>query len=118
MNDTTTTLRRYFYIYGDNGVVGMYLATRTGKDTTTYGNDSLLYDKGLVTTDSLYYIHPDHLGSYVAITNAAKQVRQRNWFDPWGNYQIKYDTIFHKKPVPTIIENFALSFPDFDGLIY
>jgi RHS repeat-associated protein len=30
-------------------------------------------------------IHTDHLGSYCAITNSKKQVRQRNWFDPWGN---------------------------------
>ena len=29
----------------------------------------------------------NHLGSYCAITNANKQVRQRNYFDPWGNYQ-------------------------------
>jgi hypothetical protein len=32
-----------------------------------------------------YYIHTDHLGSYCAITNAAKQVKQRNHFDAWGN---------------------------------
>jgi RHS repeat-associated protein len=35
--------------------------------------------------DSMYYIHTDHLGSYIALTNANRQVRQRNWFDPWGN---------------------------------
>jgi RHS repeat-associated protein len=28
------------------------------------------------------------LGSYCALTNADKQVRQRNWFDPWGNFTI------------------------------
>jgi RHS repeat-associated protein len=41
--------------------------------------------KNVVTTDSMYYIHTDHLGSYCAITNSNKQVRQRNYFDPWGN---------------------------------
>ncbi|MCL2289663.1 MAG: hypothetical protein FWC34_03020 [Bacteroidetes bacterium] len=52
--------RNYRYIYGDNGVVALH-------------------------TDSIYYIHTDHLGSYCAITNANKQVVMRNYFDPWGN---------------------------------
>jgi len=34
---------------------------------------------------SIYYIHTDHLGSYCTLTDAAKQVVQRNFFDPWGN---------------------------------
>ena len=58
----------YHYIYGDNGVVAVRINDVLGRD-------------------SLYYIHTDHLGSYCAITNANKQVRQRNYFDPWGNYQ-------------------------------
>jgi RHS repeat-associated protein len=33
----------------------------------------------------MYYVHTDHLGSYCAITDANKQVRQSNRFDPWGN---------------------------------
>ncbi|MCL2291138.1 MAG: hypothetical protein FWC34_10655 [Bacteroidetes bacterium] len=65
--EVATTTRRYYYIYGDHGVVALRIATSS--------------------TDSMYYIHTDHLGSYCAITNANKQVRQRNYFDSWGNFK-------------------------------
>jgi RHS repeat-associated protein len=120
-DDTTSIRRHYHYIYGDRGVVAMYLTTRTGKDTAsmepdTLENPTIPVDKSIITTDSMYYIHTDHLGSYCAITSSAKQIVQRNWFDPWGNYQIRYDTIFSKKPQPTIIENnFTLTNRGFTG---
>ena len=68
-NHATKTIRDLYYIYGDNGIVALYIKTSSKPSTT----------------DSMYYIHTDHLGSYCAITNTAKQVRQRNFFDPWGN---------------------------------
>ena len=68
--------RRYYYIYGDNGVVALHLATSEAN-----------------VSDSTYYIHTDHLGSYCVITNAGKQVIQRNHFDPWGNYRPVYIVI-------------------------
>ena len=40
--------------------------------------------------DSMYYVHPDRLGSYTHITNANKQVIRSLHFDPWGN--VKADT--------------------------
>jgi len=40
--------------------------------------------------DSMYYVHPDRLGSYTHITNANKQVIRSLHFDPWGN--VKTDT--------------------------
>jgi RHS repeat-associated protein len=43
-----------------------------------------------VLESTRYYIHTDHLGSYCAITNATKQVKQRNYFDPWGNFKWLY----------------------------
>ncbi|MCL1851028.1 MAG: FG-GAP-like repeat-containing protein [Bacteroidetes bacterium] len=89
--DSANVTRHYHYIYGDNGVVAMHIAS-PGKD-------------------SMYYIHTDHLGNYAAITNSAKIVRQQNWFDPWGNYPIRYDTIPRKGLSPLIIENYALNFP-------
>ena len=61
------TTSNYHYIYGENGIVALQIKNVT------------------LNTDSIYYIHTDHLGSYCAITNSAKQVRQRNFFDPWGN---------------------------------
>ena len=42
--------------------------------------------------DSTYYIHTDHLGSYCVLTDAAKKVKQRNCFDPWGNFKWIYAT--------------------------
>jgi len=69
-NDTTKVSRYYSYIYGDNGVVAMRIFTNT-KDTTDFGIDTSAYnmDKGAIFTDSLYYIHTDHLGSYCAMLN-------------------------------------------------
>ena len=64
----------------------------------------------------MYYIHTDHLGSYIALTNDVKQVRQRNRFDPWGNYQPIYDTVYIKKPPHFIVENnFPLTCRGFTG---
>jgi len=54
----------YHYIYGDNGVVAIYMATRTGRDTILWEEMEGLEGKGIVYTDSLYYIHTDHLGRY------------------------------------------------------
>jgi len=61
--------RHYHYIYGDNGVVALHINYATAG------------------TDSMHYIHTDHLGSYCAITNAIKRTVQYNYFDPWGNYR-------------------------------
>jgi RHS repeat-associated protein len=75
----------YHYIYGDNGVVALYLSTPY-VDTTSGGGGG----QQRAITDSMYYIHTDHLGSYCAITSPSKMVVQRNYFDPWGNYPIIY----------------------------
>jgi len=34
--------------------------------------------------DSMYYVHPDHLGSYTLVTDAQGNVKQRAEYDPWG----------------------------------
>jgi len=65
MTHNFTVTKHYNYIYGDNGVVAMRIKTSSAND--------------------MYYIHTDHLGSYCAITDASKQVKQRSFFDPWGN---------------------------------
>jgi len=62
-----TITRHYHFIYGDNSIVALHITNQTAG------------------TDSMYYVHTDHLGSICAITNTKQQVRQRNWFDPWGN---------------------------------
>ena len=60
--------KHYHYIYGDNGVVALHI------------------DNEKLANGTMYYVHTDHLGSYCAITNAGKQVEQRNYFDAWGNF--------------------------------
>lgn len=60
----------YNYVYGVNGLAAICVR-RTG-------------------VDSMYYVHPDRLGSYTHITNANKQVIRNLHFDPWGN--VKSDT--------------------------
>jgi RHS repeat-associated protein len=86
-------IRRKHYIYGDAGAVALHV----------------VYEK--TGTDSLYYIHTDHLGSYMALTNAAKQVKLRNWFDPWGNLPQddmgRIDTTPAYIPVPITARGFT-----------
>ena len=132
-NDTLVSTRSYFnqysdhedyktdslwfrrfnnYIYGDNGVVAMNIQTIISNDSigvgTVPGDSAIVLGetfRGQVgTTDSMYYIHTDHLGSYCAITNSAKVVRQRNFFNPWGN------------PIDTCWQtHFAITFRGFTG---
>ena len=90
--DSAQVKRYYYYIYGDNGVVALNIRSTTYVPDTIGGsnNDTLGNDRGMVITDSTYYIHTDHLGSYCALTNASKKVVQRNCFDPWGNVHYIY----------------------------
>ena len=96
--DSTQVKRYYNYVYGDNGVVALNLISSTYVLDTIGGgmvNDSIWWpnDRGMVLTDSTYFIHTDHLGSYCALTNANKKVVQRNDFDPWGNIRYVYVTV-------------------------
>jgi RHS repeat-associated protein len=64
----------------------------------------------------MYYIHLDHLGSYIALTSPSKKVRQRNWFDPWGNYSEDLNKRFdHGPPVYAAHPNFPLTKRGFTG---
>ena len=91
-----STERLYHYIYGDNGVVALLIReVEYTSSLDSVGLDSVVHNdyKTLTFNDNLYYIHTDHLGSYCALTNSQKQVRQRNWFDPWGKYIFLADTL-------------------------
>jgi RHS repeat-associated core domain len=63
--DAAGVTTHYNYIYGANGLAALCVR-RNG-------------------VDSLYYVHPDRLGSYTHITDADKQVVRALHFDPWGN---------------------------------
>jgi len=110
--------RQYHYIYGDNGVVALYVVDRF----YDYSSNGGATDYTITTiADSMYYIHTDHLGSYCAITDANKGVKQRNYFDPWGNFRLIVRTgngfSFSPDPpaqgIPTL--NFTLTDRGFTG---
>ena len=84
----TTLLRSCSYIYGDNGIVAMRI------------NEN--------SSDDMYYIHTDHLGSYCDVTDANKQVKTRNRFDPWGNHVVKDNTYY-------LFENHSITDRGFTG---
>ena len=68
--DSRGVVTHYHYIYGANGLAAVCM--RRG------------------STDKLFYVHPDRLGSYTHITDENKQVLRALHFDPWGN--VKTDT--------------------------
>ena len=63
--DDTGVTTHYNYIYGATGLAAICVRQNG--------------------VDSLYYVHPDRLGSYTHITNVGKQVIRSLHFDPWGN---------------------------------
>ena len=68
--DSRGVVTHYHYIYGANGLAAVCM--RRG------------------STDKLFYVHPNRLGSYTHITDENKQVLRALHFDPWGN--VKTDT--------------------------
>ena len=69
------TVTHYHYVSGPMGLAAM-VVTRGG-------------------ADSIFYVHPDRLGSITHITNSAKQVVRALHFDPWGNVKSDADwTVF------------------------
>ena len=68
--DSRGAVTHYHYIYGANGLAAVCM--RRG------------------STDKLFYVHPDRLGSYTHVTDENKQVLRALHFDPWGN--VKTDT--------------------------
>ena len=63
--DSTIQNFHYQYVYGANGLAAVCVR-RNG-------------------VDSLYYVHPDRIGSYTHITDSLKRVVRALHFDPWGN---------------------------------
>ncbi len=61
-NDTTTHL---YYVNG-----GIYVKQVKGAST--------------ILKNEMYYVHPDHLGSLMTITDAAGNIKQKSAFDAWG----------------------------------
>jgi RHS repeat-associated protein len=98
VKDSTGNVFYHHYIYGDGGIVALHI----GNLDLSIQEDTLGFDPGIDepvilrntdTTDVIYFIHTDHLGSYCALTDTKGNVVQRNCFDPWGNYafESEYD---------------------------
>ncbi|MDQ3705891.1 MAG: hypothetical protein M3437_11825 [Chloroflexota bacterium] len=89
--DSGNNTRRYFY-----SLQGQIVAQREVVTTTSGGGDIFPCDPlpkepcptpvppGTTTTDTLIYLHRDHLGSASMTTSSAGEVQGRQEFDPWG----------------------------------
>ncbi|WP_431293800.1 RHS repeat domain-containing protein [Pedobacter sp. P26] len=88
-------LRRYRRHYSEDGVMEITNDIQSGKTSFVFylGGDAYNapaiwkeeYSSGSVQTANLYYLHRDHLGSIVMITNDQGAVVEKRQFDAWGN---------------------------------
>ena len=72
-------------VYIDNNEFGYYNGSILYKRTIIYaptGVCAVYQDSGSVKT--FYYIHTDYLGSWLAITDASANVKNRYSYDAWG----------------------------------
>ncbi len=69
------------YIYGKDGLLAFYLIK-----TDTAENDPII--------GQMYYVHKDHLGSPVAITDENAEVLARYSYDAWGRARNPYDLTY------------------------
>lgn len=79
-----------------------YINTNTGNTIV-----ELKDNNNGTSTDSLYYIFKDHLGSYDRITNQLGQIVEIYSFDAWGNRRSPNDC--RSAPTPMQIENYKFS---------
>jgi len=80
----STNIHHYHYIYGDDGVVALYIATTLPKDSLLF-NNNFPNQRDETVEEAMYYIHTDHLGSYCVVTDNDKNIVQSNRFGVWGN---------------------------------
>ena len=86
--DAAGVITHYNYVYGVNGLAAICVR-RNG-------------------VDSMYYVHPDRLGSYTHITDSSRRVIRNLHFDPWGN--VKADTNWLTFDSTTLSGNLAGTF--------
>lgn len=93
-NQADKMLRRYRRHYSEDGNAEITNDLQSGKTSFVFylGGDAYsapaiwkeVYGAG-PTTQNLYYLHRDHLGSIVMITNEQGAVVEKRQFDAWGN---------------------------------
>jgi len=87
-------MRRYRRHYAEDGSTEITEDTQTGSTSFVFylGGDAYSapaiwkeVQGGGITTADLYYLHRDHLGSIVMISNAQGDAVEKRQFDAWGN---------------------------------
>jgi RHS repeat-associated protein len=92
---TDKMLRRYRRHYAEDGSMEISNDMQTGKTTfvlylagNAYSAPAIwkeVYTSPTSITKNLYYLHRDHLGSIVLITNETGAAVEKRVFDAWGN---------------------------------
>ena len=76
--------RKLHYIYGGDGLAAIFVKT--------------------ATTSSLYYIHKDHLGSYLAVTDETGAKIDSTNFDAWGRRRNPSNWSFSSVPANNLFD--------------
>jgi len=78
------TTKEYYYISAGDGIAAVLIKTN--------GN-----------AGSMYYLHKDHLGSIICITNTSGGIVEEMSFDPWGRRRNPSDWSFTSVQTPTLL---------------
>jgi RHS repeat-associated protein len=87
-------LRRYRRHYSDDGGMEITNDIQTGKTSFIFYLGADAYNAPAIwkevhengqNTQNLYYLHRDHLGSIIMVTNDQGNVVEKRQFDAWGN---------------------------------
>jgi RHS repeat-associated protein len=81
--DVGTYIKEYFYIMGGDGIAAVVIKI--------YG------------TSTTYYIHKNHLGSVVCLTDASGAIKEQMNYDPWGRRRNPVNWSFSNVTLPTIL---------------
>jgi len=92
--ETNAEDRRYRRHYSEDGSMEITSDTQTGTASFVFYLGGDAYSAPVVwkevhtavqTTANLYFLHRDHLGSIVLITDDAGNIAEKRQFDAWGN---------------------------------
>ena len=79
-----TKVRKLHYIYAGDGLAAIYVMNSA--------------------SDTMYYIHKDHLGSFDAITNNRNNAVERLSFDAWGRRRNATDWTYNNVPATFLFD--------------
>ncbi|MBG0781695.1 MAG: VCBS repeat-containing protein [Bacteroidales bacterium] len=76
-------MKHFHYLIGGDGVFGVMIQPRDGKQ-------------------QMYYLHKDHLGSYTTITDESGNTIERMSYDAWGRRRNPYNWADYQVPQPML----------------